>query len=140
MFCPQFGRYVGHGDAVYWQQGGFDMAARVEFDPHTKVYEFAQPGWVFDPNDPDHGEENRRIIRAWEADEWYFGTVVVTATKNGIELAFGSLSGIDVNFPRTLSADREPNAYLAQVADELAPDVIRSAKQAIISLVEGLRI
>jgi hypothetical protein len=71
-------------------------------------------------------ESDFRYLRAWCSDEWRWVGVVVTASKDGIELGSASLFGMG-------STDK---GYLLEVANELAPEAIEEAQQQIARLCE----
>lgn len=71
-----------------------------------------------------------RALKAWCDDEWFWCGVVVTVSRNGIELATESLWGIECNYPDS------DNSHLGDVARELATEAIETARDAIAALTE----
>lgn len=63
-----------------------------------------------------------QTLKAWCSDEWDYCGVVVTVSRAGVELATDSLWGIERNYPRS------DNAYLAEVAEELAESALDAAR------------
>lgn len=59
-----------------------------------------------------------RFLKAWCDDEWQWVGVIVTASKNGIELGNASLWGIE----------SESRDYLLEVAEDLASEAVSEAK------------
>lgn len=112
MKIPKFDRYICVGDSVTWSAGGFDITARVEFDSDTRPDEFD----CYTP----------RQISAWKNDDWFFCGIVLSVSRNGVELSnhAASLWGIDCNFP---SRRKNPNAYLSEICGELQTEAIEHA-------------
>lgn len=65
-------------------------------------------------------------LRAWCNDQWSYVGVIVTASRNGIDLGRASLWGIE----------SDAGDYLLTVANELADDAIATARDAIAALTE----
>lgn len=65
-------------------------------------------------------------LRAWCNDDWHYVGVIVTASRNGIELGEASLWGIE-------SSD---SSYLLETANELADEALTDARAAIAALTE----
>lgn len=63
-------------------------------------------------------------LRAWCNDDWSYCGVIVTASRNGVELASASLWGIESN----------AGDYLRDVANELLEDALGQAREALESL------
>jgi hypothetical protein len=62
------------------------------------------------------------VWRAWCAQEWYYGVVVVTVSADGVTLATEALGGVEVNYPGT------DNSYLTEVAAELLAEALPVAR------------
>ncbi|MDE1816844.1 MAG: hypothetical protein KGI11_09850 [Thaumarchaeota archaeon] len=73
--------------------------------------------------------EDYETLRAWCNDEWKYCGVIVTASREGINLGSASVWGIEIGHP----ADPD-NAYAAEVADELAPEAIADARAKLAAL------
>lgn len=131
MPCPKFPNGVFPGYEVHWQQDGFHLIAEIENDSDSDPHEFDQPGCCFDTSDPEHGEQNKEYLRAWLNDEWFYCTVIVTAYRVGIKLGEATLSSVDANFP---NGRADQNWYLSCVADELAPEAIKEARDTLRAL------
>lgn len=69
-------------------------------------------------------------LRAWCTDEWHWLGVVVTASRNGIELGRDSLWGIE----------SDAGEYLREVADDLAAQAIAEAREALADLCECVEV
>lgn len=120
---PQFGQYVCPGDSITWEKEGFEIVARIEFDQDSR------------PEDSDC--YTKRQIDAWRNDEWFFCGVVLSVSLNGVMLAehAASLWGVDCNFP---SRRKNPNHYLAEVAQELESEALDEAKRQQYRILEAL--
>lgn len=110
---PQFDSYACVGDKIEWSADGFDFVAHLEADTDSHV------------NDSECYTPKQ--ITAWKNDEWFFVGVVVSVSRNGVELSehAASLWGIDCNFP---SRRKNPNWYLADVAQELQSEALNVAR------------
>ena len=62
------------------------------------------------------------VLRGWCNDEWHYCGIVVTASLHGIGLGTASLWGIECNYPGS------DNAYLSEVANDLASEAISEAQ------------
>ena len=111
---PQFDSYVCIGDTVQWSADGFDIVARVEFDPHER------------PEDSDC--YSARQIASWRNDEWFFCGVVLSVSRNGVLLSDHAAStwGVECNFP---SRRKNPNYYLSEVCAELQSEALETARK-----------
>jgi hypothetical protein len=107
---PQFDAYVCAGDTITWKAEGFDLTARLEHDTDTKPTDFG----CYAPED----------VQRWRNDEWFYVGVVLSVSRNGVELSdhAASLWGIDCNFSDT------SNAYLSEVAQELQAEALTTAR------------
>jgi hypothetical protein len=120
----QFDSFVCTGDTVEWSREGFDITATVCFDEDTR------------PEDSDC--YTPRQIQAWREDEWFFCGIVLTVSRNGVELPghAASLWGIECNFP---SRRKNPNAYLAEVCEELQGEAIEHALREVTRIQSALQ-
>lgn len=71
-------------------------------------------------------EQHERLMKnrqAWFNDEWFYCTVVLSVSFNGVHLGdhLATLSGIEANYPGS------DNAYLTEVANELLPEALQRA-------------
>lgn len=144
---PEFGKYVCHGDAVRVSVDGFDCTARIYHDycqdkPDERDCGFwpsldpKSAGYI-GPKSPRtlarHMAKAQAIMAAWKNDEWAYCGVVVTVRKNDVQLVEKynnvALWGIEYNYPGS------DNSYLSEVADELLPEALSQARDAINKLV-----
>ena len=109
---PQFSSHVCVGDTIKWEKDGFDFAARIAYDEDTSI------------NDFDCYTEKAK--KAWLDDDWFFVGVILSVSKNDVELSdhAASLWGIDCNFP---SRRKNPNYYLSEVAQDLESEALEEA-------------
>ena len=110
---PQFDNYACVGDDIRWEHEGYDFVARLMADIDSHVN--------------DSGCYSKKQIEAWKNDEWFFVGVVVSVSKNNVELSdyAASLWGIDCNFP---SRKKNTNTYLSEVAHDLQGEALDFAK------------
>jgi hypothetical protein len=107
---PQFDKYACEGDRIQWTREGFDLVARLEYDTDTKPTDFD----CYDAED----------VERWQNDEWFYVGMVLSVSRNGVELSknAASLWGIECNFSDTA------NAYLSEVAQELEAEALETAR------------
>ena len=120
MFKTHFDDYVCLGDSIECTVDGIDYVARIEFDGDSR------------PEDSDC--YSQRKINEWNRNEWFFCSVVISASKNDIEIDdhCASLSGIECNF------NNRGNKYLREVANEMLEEAISSAKESIEDTIQRL--
>lgn len=96
----KFNSYVCPGDTITWSCEGYDFVARLERDYDTK------------PTDSECYDD--ADIQRWKNDEWFYGGLVLSVSRNGVQLSdhAASLWGIECNFGKD-------NDYLTEVAHEL---------------------
>lgn len=117
---PQFPAYACEGDRIEWTREGFDFVARLQYDAHTK------------PTDSEcYAPED---VQRWRDDEWFYVGVVLSVSRNGIELSdhAASLWGIECNFSDT------SNAYLSEVAQELEAEALETARAEVARIKQAL--
>ena len=70
----------------------------------------------------------------WKNDEWFYVGVVLSVSRNGVELSdhAASLWGIDCNFSDT------SNAYLSEVAQELEAEALDTARAEVVRIKQAL--
>jgi len=136
MFTTQFDNYVCENDSIDCVVNGIRYTARVQHDPDCSPRDYDAPGCCFDTSSDEYGEENQKIIDAWDNDEWFYVVVVVSACidESGHELGdyLACLGGVDCNFP---GGD---NNYLMDVANELLDEAKEEANKELESLRESL--
>lgn len=117
-FTEKFGSYVCPNDFIRVEIDGLRIDATLEFDQDSSV---------------DDAECYLPIkIKQWRNDEWFFVGVVLSVTHiaTGIELSdhAASLWGTEANF------NKRANRYLTQVANELLPEALQVARDALAKL------
>jgi len=73
-------------------------------------------------------------VQRWKNDEWFYVGVVLSVSRNGVELSdhAASLWGVDCNFSDT------SNAYLSEVAQELEAEALETARAEVARIRETL--
>ncbi|MDK3074094.1 hypothetical protein QO034_13310 [Sedimentitalea sp. JM2-8] len=132
----------GHGNVTGWEHRAKLPGEMVLCEDRglRRFYDFqgackiARRLGVFSPCPIRHAAQaamrDFRVLKAWCDDEWFWCGVVVTVSRNGIELATESLWGIECNYPDS------DNSYLGDVARELATEAMETARDAIAALTE----
>ena len=107
---PQFPAYACEGDRIEWTAEGFDIVARLVCDTDHKATEDE----CYDPI----------AVNRWRNDEWFFVGVVLSVSRNGVELSdhAASLWGIECNYSDT------SNAYLTEAAQQLEAEALATAR------------
>lgn len=125
-FAKGFDAYVCPGDTIETILDGITYTARIERDQCATLddddcHNIDQS--VTGCND----EQQEKLLKArtaWFGMEWWYCGVVISASKDGIEINdhAASLWGIEANYPDS------DNAYLLDVANELLPEAVLQAK------------
>lgn len=107
---PQFDSYALIGDSISWKCDGFDLTATLKFDEDSHV------------NDSDCYSPIK--IKQWKNDEWFFVGVVISASKNSVELLdhAASIWGTECNFNKT------SNKHLAHLARDMESEAVDAGK------------
>ena len=105
----EFNSYVCPGDTITWTHEGFDFVARLERD--------------YDTNPTDFDCYDEADIQRWKNDEWFYGGLVLSVSRNGVELSdhAASMWGIDCNFG-------DNNDHLSEFAQELEAEALETAR------------
>ena len=111
---PRFDKHPCPGDSLVWRNGGFTLVARIKLDDVTKPGEF-----------DCYSEED---IQRWEADEWCYVGIVVSAEYKGwrLEDPVASLWGLEC---REDSSD-----YLSEIAAAMLVEELQVAKVELANL------
>ena len=113
---PRFDKCPLPGDSIVWRNGGFTLTARIKFDDATKPGEF-----------DCYSEED---IKRWEADEWYYVGIVVTAEYKGwlLEDPVASLWGLECGLTE------DSGDYLSEIAAAMLVEELQVAKAELAKL------
>ena len=113
---PKFNKHPCPGDYIVWRNGGFTLTARIKSDDATKPGEF-----------DCYSEDD---IKRWEADEWYYVGIVVTAEYKGwlLEDPVASLWGLECGL-----AD-DSGDYLSKIAAAMLIEEFQVAKAELAKL------
>lgn len=134
-----FDSYTCDGDTRECEIEGFTLTARIVHDeisdtPGERDDGFwpskdkNAAGYVLPANFDAEMDKAQHAMDAWHRDEWWYVGVVVTASREGVELAHESLWGIDCNYPGS------DNSYLTEVANDLATEAVMAARAKIAKL------
>lgn len=144
QFTTPFGKYVCEGDSITLSIDGFDVTARIVRDNCGDSPDQRQDGFWPSRDEKDAGycppelfdkslAVATRAMDTWKRDEWFYCGVVLSVSKNGVELDdyAASLWGIECNYPDS------DNAYLMEVANELLPEALDVARAILTKLREA---
>ena len=137
-FSKTFAKYVcvsyrgEGGDTIETSQDGFDIVARLEYDTDHNIDDD-------DTHNIDQSitgcddEQQAKLLAArsaWFADQWGYCGVVISVSFRDIPIHdnAASLWGIEYNYPES------DNSYLTEVANELLPEALEQAKNALAAL------
>ena len=107
---PRFDKYPLPGDSIVWRNGGFTLTARIKLDDATRPGEF-----------DCYSEED---IKRWDADEWCYVGIVVTAEYKGwlLEDPVASLWGLECGLAE------DSSEYLSEIAAAMLVEELQVAK------------
>lgn len=117
---PRFDSYACAGDSITWQAEGFDVTARIEYDTDCKPTDFD----CYSP----------LKIKQWQNDQWFFCGLILSVSKNGVEITdhAASLWGLDCNYTK------KSNRYLSEAAKELESEAINYANREATRMIAAL--
>lgn len=101
---------------------GFDITARIEHDSDIT------------PNDFDCYSDE--VVAAWKSDRWHYVGLIVTASRNGIELGSDSLWGIEYGDMPGVDEWLNPLNNMDDYED-IIDHAIEQAKDTLAKLVAG---
>lgn len=118
---PKFDKYVCVGDKITWNFEGFDFVATVHQDSVSSIDDCE----CYDEKD----------IAAFKDDAWFYCGILISVSKNGIELCqhAASLWGIDCNFPGS------DNSNLSEAAQEMQGEALEEAKKELKRFIKALQ-
>ena len=125
-FDQSFNNYVCEGDTITAEIDGFVITARIEHDHDQCIYDddcHSTDQSVTGCND----EQFKKLLAArdaWFNNEWFYCGVVLSISKNGIELdnTAASLWGIECNYPES------DNSYLTRIASDLLDEALQAGR------------
>lgn len=142
MFTKGFDKFVCEGDSITCTVDGFDVKATVYRDDCSDKPDQRDDG--FWPSRDKHEAgyvppaefdaamaKAERAMAAWKNDEWFYCGVAVVVSKADVDLTLKynhALWGIECNYPDS------DNAYLMEVANELLPVALDSARANLATL------
>jgi hypothetical protein len=135
-FETDFGSYACTGDTITGTLNGYDLTARLEYDQVRGLDDD-------DCHNPDQAvtgctdEQQEKLLearRAWQNNDWFYCGVVVSVSRNGVLIDdhAAGLWGIECNYPGS------DNAYLQEVANDLAAEAIEQAEKERARMVAAL--
>ncbi len=148
-FTEKFLSFVCEGDTISCTVDGFDVTARIArddcLDPPDQRQDgfwpslfknapgFIGPGNGFRQRFAEAQQNAEAIMAAWKAGDWFYCGIVLSVAFDEVDLDAhaASLWGVEANFPGS------DNAYLTEVANELLPEALSLAREALARLIEG---
>lgn len=126
MFTQKFDAFAIQGDSITTCYEGFTITATILNDDWAHIDDD-------DTHNPDQSvtgcdkDQQSRLIaarEAWKRDEWNYCGIVLSVTKNGVPITDNAAAiwGLECNYPGS------DNSYLAEVANDLLPEAIETAK------------
>ena len=114
---PRFDKHPLPGDAIVWRNGGFTLTARIKVDDLTRPGEF----------NCSYSEED---IKRWEAGDWWYVGIVVTAEYKGwrLEDPVASLWGLECGLTE------DSGDYLSEIAAAMLVEELQVAKVELVNL------
>ena len=107
---PKFDKRPLPGDSITWRNGGFTLTARIKLDDATRPGEF-----------DGYSEED---IKRWEADDWCYVGIVVSAEYGDwlLEDPVASLWGLECGLAE------DSGDYLSEIAAAMLIEELQVAK------------
>jgi len=135
-FTTGFDRYACGGDTITGTLAGYDLTARIERDDDSHI----DDDDCHNVNQAVTGctdEQQEKLLdarRAWQNDEWFYCGIVISVSRNGVLIDdhAASLWAIECNYPGS------DNAYLLEVANDLAGEAIEQADKERARIVAAL--
>jgi len=129
-FLTGFDKIATYDESIEITEGKWKAVATIEFcDTHID----GDDSYNLDQKITGCSYEQQKILvrarNAWFDNEWFYCGVVVTVSKNGIELGEDSLWGIECNYPNS------DNSYLLEVANELIKGALDAARATLAELI-----
>ena len=113
---PRFDKHPCPGDSITWRNGGFTLTARIKLDDATTPSNFD----CYSDDD----------IKRWEADEWCYVGIVVTAEYKGwlLEDPVASLWGLECGLAE------DSGDYLSEIAAAMLVEELQVARTELANL------
>ena len=133
MFKEKFDTYACIGDTISTSSKGFTITARIEFDDNYKIDDDDCHNLDQKVTGCDDEQFTRLLAnrKAWFDDEWFYCGIVLSVSKNEIELVkyAASLWGIECNYPDG------NNDHLTEAANDLLDAAVDEADSIMAALV-----
>ena len=145
-FSDRFDSFVCTGDTITCEADGFTITARIVPDdcgdaPDQRqdgfwpsLYKdapgFIGPGNGFRERFAKAQAEAESVMEGWRKGDWFYCGVVLSVALEGVTLDShaASLWGVEANYPGS------DNAHLSEVADELLPEALDTARAVLARL------
>ena len=145
-FTERFAAFVSAGDTIACEAGGFAVMAQIVLDDCPDAPDQRQDGfwpslYINDPGfiGPGNGFRERfakaqaeaeAVMEGWRKGDWFYCGIVLSVALEGVTLAdnAASLWGVEANYPGS------DNANLTEVADELLPEALDTARAVLARL------
>lgn len=127
-FDQGFSAFACIGDTITCEADGYTFTARIVADIDTRIDDdesHSEDRSVTGCTEEQHAEL-MAARAAWFRDEWCFVGIVISVSRNFIELDdfAASVWGIEMNYPGS------DNAYLEELANDLLPEAMEVARSA----------
>ena len=145
-FTERFCSFVCAGDTITCEADGFTVMAQIVLDdcrdaPHQRQDGFWPSLYIGDPGFIGPGNRFRErfakaqaeaeaVMEGWRKGDWFYCGIVLSVSLEGVTLDShaASLWGVDANYPGS------DNGYLTEVADELLPEALDTARAVLARL------
>jgi len=109
------------------------------YDWEASMQKAKTDGWSSGDGTPGQRAERAvqkdfEVLKAWCEDEWCYCGIVLSVSKNGVDLEehAASLWGIELNFPDS------NNEYLLEVANDMIGEALEAGKKALGETIKAL--
>ena len=120
MFTKKFDKYVINGEYITCVVGDTTYTATLSHDDNAHIDDddvHSVDQSVTGCTDEDHATA-MQARQAWYDNRWFYGTISLSAERDGWVKDFGSIGGIEINYPNG------DNDYLTEVANDLLSEVV----------------
>ena len=145
IFTEHFSSFVCAGDTITCEADGFTVMAAIVLDDCPDAPDQRQDGfwpslYINDPGfiGPGNGFRERfakaqaeaeAVMEAWRKGDWFYCGIVLSVALEGVTLVDQTgIYGVEANYPGS------DNAYLTEVANDLLPEALDTARAVLARL------
>tara|TARA_R110001606_G_scaffold47570_1_gene121227 strand:+ start:54418 stop:54891 length:474 start_codon:yes stop_codon:yes gene_type:complete len=145
-FSERFATFVCPGDTITCEMDGFTVMAQIVLDDCPDAPDQRQdgfwpslykdaPGFIGPGNDfrerfAKAQAEAEAVMKGWRKGDWFYCGIILSVALEGVTRTehAASIWGIEANYPGS------DNAYLTEVANDLLPEALDTARAVLARL------